>query len=91
MSIQVFNATKECNDNISGADVECDTIDQEKGKFTAELSDLESQVKIKKSELKKFEQEIDEKSVQKVFKILDKKCPEALGKMTESMVALLRG
>jgi hypothetical protein len=55
------------------------------------LSDLQSQVKIKKSELKKFEEQIDKKSVEKLYKLLDKKCPEALGKMVESMVALLRG
>jgi hypothetical protein len=48
-------------------------------------------VKDKKGELKKFEQQIDKKSVDKLYKLLDKKCPEALGKMVECMVALLRG
>jgi hypothetical protein len=52
---------------------------------------LSSQVKIKKGELKKFEQQIDEKSVKKLYKLLDKKSPEVLSKMVESVVALLRG
>lgn len=87
----MFNSTKECNESISGADDECEKIDQQKGKFNADLSDLSAQVKIKKGELRKFEQQIDEKSVAKIYKLLNKKHPEALGKMAECMVALLRG
>jgi hypothetical protein len=55
------------------------------------LNDITTQVKTKKSELKKFEQQIDAKSVKKLYDLLEKKSPEALGKMAESMVALLRG
>lgn len=44
-----------------------------------------------RAELKKFEQPIDAKTVNKIYKLLDKKAPAALTKMAEAMVALLRG
>jgi hypothetical protein len=55
------------------------------------LTELTAQVRVKRDELKKFEQQIDKKSVDKLCKLLEKRCPEVLGKMVESMVALLRG
>ena len=87
----VFKATNECTQSIKQADEESERIDLNKPKFQADLVDLSTQVKQKKAELKKFEQEIDEKTVSKIYKLLDKKHPEALGKMAEAMIALLRG
>ena len=88
---QVSGATKECNDSINQADTETAKMEEDKAKFQAELNDLSSTVKQKRDELKKFENQIDKKTVGKLYKILDKKAPEALSKMCESMVALLRG
>jgi NAD-dependent DNA ligase len=76
---------------MSSADTELASIEQKKSANQQKLNEFSDGYKLKKAELKKFEQQIDEKSVQKLYKILDKKCPEALGKMVESMVALLRG
>ena len=88
---QVSGATKECNDSINQADTETAKMEEDKAKFQAELNDLSSTVKQKRDELKKFENQIDKKTVSKLYKILDKKAPEALSKMCECMVALLRG
>ena len=45
----------------------------------------------KKKEVKKIEELINDKNVQSLYKLLEKKNPEILSIMAESMVALLRG
>jgi len=58
--------------------------------YKQSLKEYRVQFKSKSDEVKKFEKSITQESVNKLYKLLQKKQPPFLSKMAECMVALLR-
>lgn len=87
---QVVKASKGFTEGLKNSVGEVKRIETNSVEYKQSLKEYRVQFKSKSDEVKKFEKSITQESVNKLYKLLQKKQPPFLSKMAECMVALLR-
>jgi len=86
----VVKASKGFTEGLKNSVGEVKRIETNSVEYKQSLKEYRVQFKSKSDEVKKFEKSITQESVNKLYKLLQKKQPPFLSKMAECMVALLR-